>query len=46
MVYPPGPEYVTILLEDCPKGDSIEGFFECYDCKDRNITFWDIKHSQ
>jgi hypothetical protein len=46
MLYPPGPEYVTILLDRCSKGDSIEVFFECYDCKDRNTIFWDIKHLQ
>lgn len=44
MLYPPSPEYVTILLERCSKGDSIEVFFECYDCKDKNTIFWDIKH--
>jgi hypothetical protein len=40
-VYPPLPEYTSILLNRCPQGDSLEAMFYCETCNQRNSIFWD-----
>jgi DNA-directed RNA polymerase subunit M/transcription elongation factor TFIIS len=46
LVYPADPDCINILLESCPKGDSIERSFECQDCKERNTIYWDMHLSE
>ena len=45
VIYPPTPEYSEMLLEPCPKGDSIEKAFECKSCGEMNNRYWDKNHS-
>lgn len=44
VVYPPTPEYPELLLQPCPKGDSLERPFQCGSCDEINKRHWDRKH--
>jgi len=33
-----------MLLEPCPRGDSIERVFKCKSCNEPNKRYWDSKH--
>jgi hypothetical protein len=44
VVYPPTPEYTTVILEPCSEGDSVKRFFDCNECQRRNTYYWDKSH--
>ena len=46
IVYPPASEYVTIMLEPCPRIDYQKSFYDCIKCKHRNIFYWHKRHRE
>ncbi len=42
----PAPEYVSIMLHPCPRGDYQKSFFDCIKCNQRNIFYWHKKHRE
>ena len=45
-VYPPGSEYVSIMLQPCPRVDYQKSFYNCIMCERRNIFYWHKRHRE
>ena len=43
-VYPPGSEYIGIIQQDCPRGDSMTKERNCPRCEQSNTIIWDRDH--
>jgi len=44
VIYPPTPDISEMLLEPCPRGDSLERVFQCKKCTEMNKRYWDRRH--
>jgi len=45
-IFLPAPEYDSIMLEPCPRGDYQKSFFNCIKCDQRNIFYWHKRHRE
>ena len=45
-MYKVSPEYVSILLHPCRRGDYQKSFFDCVRCNKRNIFYWHKRHRE
>jgi hypothetical protein len=43
---PPDDIHVVVLLEQCRRGDSIQIPYDCKNCDNVNIRYWDIAHKK
>ena len=45
-MYPLISEYISTMLEPCPRGDYRESFFDCINCNQRNTFYWHKRHRE
>jgi hypothetical protein len=46
IMYPPASEYVSIMLDPCPRADYQKSFFYCINCNKRNTFYWHKRHRE
>ena len=46
IVIPPTSEYISTMLEPCPRVDYQKTFYDCIKCKHRNILYWHKRHRE
>lgn len=46
VIYSPESEYVSTMLDLCPRGDYYKSFFDCINCDKRNTFYWHKKHRE